>query len=190
MKPKFDNKFHEVVYNLNQLFGKVEEVLAIITLWILIAVCVVFISARFIFHVPTPWADELARYFLILLGWMGAAYASSHNDHLSIDIIGGIVEKRAKDPEKILAVLDRIAQILSLIFLMIFLYFYTVFCIKMYHSGTPSSTLPFDMWVPISLVLVGGILVLLHSVCYVLLPKRYWHIQEPQKDDGNKEERV
>ena len=72
---------------------------------------------------------------------------------------------------------------------MIFLYFYTVFCIKMYHSGTPSSTLPFDMWVPISLVLVGGILVLLHSVCYVLLPKRYWHIQEPQKDDGNKEER-
>ena len=65
MKPKFDNKFHEVVYNLNQLFGKVEEVLAIITLWILIAVCVVFISARFIFHVPTPWADELARYFLI-----------------------------------------------------------------------------------------------------------------------------
>ena len=117
MKPKFDNKFHEVVYNLNQLFGKVEEVLAIITLWILIAVCVVFISARFIFHVPTPWADELARYFLILLGWMGAAYASSHNDHLSIDIIGGIVEKRAKDPEKILAVLDRIAQILSLIFL-------------------------------------------------------------------------
>ncbi len=72
MKPKFDNKFHEVVYNLNQLFGKVEEVLAIITLWILIAVCVVFISARFIFHVPTPWADELARYFLILLGWMGA----------------------------------------------------------------------------------------------------------------------
>ena len=101
MKPKFDNKFHEVVYNLNQLFGKVEEVLAIITLWILIAVCVVFISARFIFHVPTPWADELARYFLILLGWMGAAYASSHNDHLSIDIIGGIVEKRAKDPEKI-----------------------------------------------------------------------------------------
>lgn len=116
MKPKFDNKFHEVVYNLNQLFGKVEEVLAIITLWILIAVCVVFISARFIFHVPTPWADELARYFLILLGWMGAAYASSHNDHLSIDIIGGIVEKRAKDPEKILAVLDRIAQILSLIF--------------------------------------------------------------------------
>ena len=67
MKPKFDNKFHEVVYNLNQLFGKVEEVLAIITLWILIAVCVVFISARFIFHVPTPWADELARYFLILL---------------------------------------------------------------------------------------------------------------------------
>lgn len=171
---KFDNKFHEKVYKLNLFFEKIEEKLAIITLWILIIVCMIFILARFIFHVPTPWADELSRYFLILLGWMGAAYAAANNDHLSIDVIGSVVEKRAKNPEKILNVLDRISQGLSLVFLVVFLYFYAEFVIKMYKTGTPSSTLPFGMWLPMSLVLIGGFLLLVHCICYVLLPKKYW----------------
>lgn len=178
MEQKFDNKFYEFIYKLNRVFGKIEAVLSIITLWALIAVCVVFISARFIFHVPTPWADELARYLLILLGWMGAAYASSNHDHLSIDIIGSVVNKHVKNPEKILDIADRISQILSLVFLVVFLYFYTIFVFKMYKSGTPSSTLPFDMWVPMSLLLIGGGLILIHSICYTLLPKKYWGKEE------------
>ncbi len=186
-QPEFDNKFYAAVYKLNRIFSRIEAVLSIATLWVLIAVCVVFISARFIFHVPTPWADELARYFLILLGWMGAAYAASNNDHLNIDIIGGIVQKRAKDPERVLGVIDRISQVLTLVFLVVFLYFYAVFVVKMYHSGTPSSTLPFKMWVPMSLVLVGGGLILVHSICYALLPKKYWGRQEDkpaEKEEG------
>ena len=184
---KFDNKLYEFVYKLNRVFGKIEEILSIITLWLLIIVCVVFISARFIFHIPTPWADELARYFLILLGWMGAAFASSHNDHLNIDIISTVVQNRSKNPEKILAVADRISQILSLAFLLVFMYFYTIFVIKMYETGTPSSTLPCDMWVPMSLVLIGGVLILVHSLCYAILPKKYWEGQQ-QEDTAEKEE--
>ena len=182
---KFDNKFIEVVYKVNQVFGKIESKLAIITLWALIVVCVVFISCRFFFHIPTPWADESARYLLILLGWMGAAYAASNNDHLNIDIVGSVVYKHCKNPEKVLGIVDRIAQVMSLVFLLVFLYFYTVFVVKMYRTGTPSSSLPVDMWVPMSLILIGGFLMTVHTICHILLPKKYWrgHLDEVEGKD-------
>lgn len=193
---EFENKFVEIVYKINKFFGKIESVLSVATLWMLIAVCCVFISCRFIFKISTPWADESARYLLILLGWMGAAYAASNGDHLEIDIMGAIVRKRAKNPEKILAVTDRISQILSMVFLAIFLYEYTLFVIKMAKSGTPSSTLPFDMWVPMSFVIVGGVLVFMHTLCHTLLPRKYWLDQdkdqdkkEPELDSSEAEER-
>lgn len=186
-QPEFDNKFYAFLYKLNRVFGTIEEVLAIITLWALIAVCVVFISARFIFHIPTPWADELARYLLILLGWMGAAFASSNNDHLNIDIVSTVVQKYSKNPDKVLDVVDRISQALMLIFLVVFLYYYTIFVVKMYQSGTPSSTLPFDMYLPMSLILIGGGLVLIHSVCFALLPKKYWGKEIKDSAEDKKE---
>lgn len=178
---KFDNKIYEFVYKLNSLFGKIEEILSMITLWATIAVSVVFISSRFIFHVPTAWADESSRYLLILLGWMGASYAASKNDHLSIDLIEGLLKKHTKNPEKWLNAADRIAQVLSLIFLCGFTYFYTDFVIKMYKVGTPSATLPVPLWVPMSLVLVGAVLIIMHNLCHVILPKKYWNIEYDEK---------
>lgn len=184
---KFDNKFHEIVYKLNRMFGKIEELLAMITLWGTIIVSVIFISARFIFHVPTAWADESSRYLLILLGWLGAAYAASKNDHLCIDLVESIFKKHTKDPEKWLNVVDRIAQALSLIFLCGFAYFYTDFVIKMQKVGTPSATLPVPMWVPMALVLVGVVLIIMHSLCHVILPKEYWNIEDEKKVENKTE---
>ena len=111
---EFPNGFVRILFNCNRII-----------LWALIIVVVVFISCRFIFYISTPWADELARYFLIALGWFGASYASSVGDHLEIDLVGSIVNKHSKDPQKILAVIDRFAQVLVLAFLIFFTYIYT-----------------------------------------------------------------
>lgn len=188
---KFDNRLHEVVFKLNRTFGKVEEILAMITLWGTIIVITVFILARFIFHVPTPWADESARYLLILLGWLGASYAASNNDHLNIDLISGIVEKRSKKPEFILAAIDRIGQILSLVFLVLFAIFYSQFVFKMFKLGTPSSSMPLPLWIPMSLVLIGVFLVTMHTICHIILPRKYWYIekemaQKAKEGEGDK----
>lgn len=185
-KPKLDNKFLKAVYTFNKTLGKIESILSVIILWLLIAVCCVFISCRFIFQVSTPWADELARYLLITLGWMGASYAASNGDHLEIDILSGVIRKRFKNPEKILAATDRIAQILSMLFLAVFLYYYTIFVVKIAKTGTPSATLPFDMWIPMAFVIVGGVLIFLHTLCNALLPRNYWLDQG--KDGKNPEQ--
>ena len=111
---KFPNKFVENIYKANKVLGKVESVLSIALLWALIVVCMIFISCRFIFHYSTPWADELARYLLIILAWFGGSYAASVGDHLEIDIVSTVLKKRTKNADKILAVIDRIGQVVVL----------------------------------------------------------------------------
>ena len=170
---KTGNKFYDVVLAVNHAVGVVEMFLAKLVLVLLVVVCVIFISSRFIFHVSVPWADELSRDFLIALGWLGAGYAASNNDHLSIDLLSSIIKDPAKR-EKVTGITDRIAQILSLIFLVGFMYFYWRFLKQQIAFHQPSSTLPFPLWVPMSWIMVGVVLVFLHVLAYTILPKKYW----------------
>jgi|TARA_B100000900_G_scaffold157256_1_gene133672 TRAP-type C4-dicarboxylate transport system permease small subunit len=45
------------------------------------------VFTRFIIGVPSSFTDELARYLMIWLGILGAAYVSGRNMHVAIEII-------------------------------------------------------------------------------------------------------
>jgi len=45
------------------------------------------VVSRYIFGDPSSWTDEVARYLLVWLGLLGAAYVSGRNGHLAIDIL-------------------------------------------------------------------------------------------------------
>jgi len=167
---KPQSKFRGIVTKVNGGLAKFEATLSIAILWLLIIDCCIFIACRYIFKIATPWADELARYLLILLGWMGASCAAADNGHLDIDVITPVLKKLTRNPNKILAVLHRVAQVLSLVFMGVFIYYYTVFVVKFAKTHTPSATLPFEMWIPMSFVIVGGVLVMLHTILNILLP--------------------
>lgn len=44
------------------------------------------VASRFILGAPSSFTDELARYIMIWLGILGAAYVSGKNLHVSIDV--------------------------------------------------------------------------------------------------------
>ena len=186
---KTGNKFYDAVLALNHAIGVIEMFLAKLVLILLVVVCVIFIASRFIFHVSVPWADELSRDFLIALGWLGAGYAASNNDHLSIDLLSSIIKDPVKR-EKVTNVTDRIAQILSLIFLVGFMFYYGKFLKMQIAFHQPSSTLPFPLWVPMSWIMIGVVLVFLHVLVYTILPKKYWpgRIEDDSKKEKDAEE--
>lgn len=45
------------------------------------------VAARYILQSPSSFTDELARYLLIWIGLLGAAYASGKHMHLALDIL-------------------------------------------------------------------------------------------------------
>ncbi len=45
------------------------------------------VFTRFILENPSSWTEELARYLMIWVGLIGAAYAAGRGMHLSVDIL-------------------------------------------------------------------------------------------------------
>lgn len=54
------------------------------------------VITRYIFSAPSSFTDELARYLLIWIGMLGAAYASGKRLHLSIDLLPSRLEGRSR----------------------------------------------------------------------------------------------
>lgn len=68
---------------INTLIGKL-----LATLMGLMVINVTWqVVSRFIVGSPSSFTDELARYMLIWLGMLGAAYVAGNNEHLAIDIL-------------------------------------------------------------------------------------------------------
>ena len=47
------------------------------------------ILSRYLFVVPAAWTEELARFLLIWIGMLGAAYAYRTRSHLGLDLLAG-----------------------------------------------------------------------------------------------------
>lgn len=47
------------------------------------------VASRYLLNNPSSFTDELARYMLIWIGMLGAAYVAGKNEHLAIDYFQG-----------------------------------------------------------------------------------------------------
>lgn len=54
------------------------------------------VISRYIVGIPSSYTDELARYLMIWIGVLGAAYISGKNMHVAIDL----VQSKASEPNR------------------------------------------------------------------------------------------
>ncbi|MDJ0751625.1 MAG: TRAP transporter small permease [Woeseiaceae bacterium] len=54
------------------------------------------VLSRYLFVVPAAWTEELARFLLIWIGMLGAAYAYREGSHLGIDLLANKLETAGK----------------------------------------------------------------------------------------------
>ncbi len=59
------------------------------------------VISRYIFNKPSIFTDELARYLLIWIGLIGAAYGSGKKAHVSIDLLKQNLSKQYKKTHNI-----------------------------------------------------------------------------------------
>lgn len=53
----------------------------------LVASVVWQVASRYLLHAPSSWTEELARFLLIWIGLLGAAYAYRTHAHMGIDVL-------------------------------------------------------------------------------------------------------
>lgn len=86
-----------------ELRKKVDNVLAkalILIMGVMVVNVLWQVFSRYILGAPSGFTDELARYLMIWLGILGAAYVSGKNGHVAIDVLpsrlSGTAQKRLK----------------------------------------------------------------------------------------------
>lgn len=84
---------------MKTIFGAVEKLLSG-ALVLLVAALVVSVTwqilSRYLFVVPAAWTEELARFLLIWIGLLGAAYAYRTRSHLGLDLLPASLTGRAR----------------------------------------------------------------------------------------------
>lgn len=81
----------------NRLKLAVDRVIAAFSVTVMIAlvICVVWqVFSRYVLNQPSTLTDELARFLMIWVGLLGAAYTVGAQRHLSIDLLAMSLNKR------------------------------------------------------------------------------------------------
>ena len=74
------------------------------------------VFTRFVVGNPSSFTDELARYLMIWVGILGAAYGSGKNGHVAIDVLSNkLSEKRQKALTKFVHIIVIVFAVLVLI---------------------------------------------------------------------------
>lgn len=111
---------------------------------------------RFVINNPLAWTEELARYCLIWLTFLGAAYAMSLKAHIGVEFFTNLFSRKIKNVMLIFATFISIG-----FFLMMIIY---GFELTQSGMGQLSSVLQIPMGYIYSVIPISGILLILNII--------------------------
>ncbi|MFR6281512.1 MAG: TRAP transporter small permease [Lacrimispora saccharolytica] len=147
---------------LRILNEKLEEVFLVILMTAATLIVTAQIVTRYVFKIPLPWSEEVARYLFIWLVWVGASYATKERKHICIDVVTSRLPKAGK---KVCAAVSAVVWILFLIFMAGISLKLTA---SVYSGSQIAVGSKIPMWVPYAAIPTGMILMLFRLLqnCY------------------------
>jgi TRAP-type transport system small permease protein len=79
-----------------RLLVRAERGLSVVLLGTLVALMAAQVVARYVFGSPIAWTEELARFVLIWLGFMGAAFVMGEGRHIAVDVVSRTLSRRGR----------------------------------------------------------------------------------------------
>lgn len=121
------------------------------------------VFTRYILGDPSSFTDELARYLMIWVGVLGAAYVSGQNLHVSIDLIPSRSNKKIQKRLKItVAVLIILFAIFALVI------GGSRLVLISYHLGQQSAALQIPLAVVYTVLPLSGVLIIYYKISDLL----------------------
>src|SRR5215212_11320147 len=117
---------------LSSIFARLVEIPAALLVVAEIVVLLVGILARYVFHRPLVWSDELARILFLWLAMLGAVIAFQRGEHMRMTAIVGMLKPRAR------AFLDVVAVAAALAFLVLIVHPAYEFAAEEVYVTTPA----------------------------------------------------
>ncbi len=149
-------KFRE---KLDKLLGRI--LIVIMSLMVVNVLWQVF--TRFVVGTPSSFTDELARYLMIWVGVLGAAYVAGKNQHVSIDVFAN---KLSMNKQK---KLSNFVGIIIILFAITALVIGGIRLVYISHIlGQHSSALQIPLAYVYMVIPISGILVIYYKISDIL----------------------
>ncbi len=126
------------------------------------------VASRFILGSPSSFTDELARYLMIWIGILGAAYVSGKNMHVSIDVL---VRRFGDHTQRRLKFLVATLIILFCIGVMVVGGGRLVYITHVLDQHSPALQVPLS--VVYSIIPISGLLIVFYKVSDLINTKRW-----------------
>ncbi|MDR1495865.1 MAG: TRAP transporter small permease [Clostridiales Family XIII bacterium] len=110
---------------------------------IAVAVVVIFmqIIMRYVFNNSLSWSEELARYLFIWFSWLGVSIGQRNGEHISVTLL---TDRLKPAPQKVVIF---IKDIITLLILLVLVYYGVVVVGKQISMGVVSVALKIPMYV-------------------------------------------
>ena len=122
----------------------------------LTAVVVSQVVARYVLETPLSWSEELARFLLMWLSMLSAAYAFKTGAHFALRIL--VMQL----PETLRRAVSLLVHVVVIVFFAILLYYAVVFVAGVSGHRAPALQIPMEL--PYASVVVGTALILYEVV--------------------------
>lgn len=128
---------------------------------------------RYFFHFSFNWGDEILRYMSIYMAFFAIAAGWRYNKHISITVI-----TEHLIPEKARKYFRLAADIASILFMCVLIYFGTILVGKISAQGQVSAALRLPMAVIYGVVPICGVLSIIQILLQIFKGKTYLQSRE------------
>lgn len=145
--------------NVSKLLNKINSLVEwIVSVMLVIMVIVVFLQVifRFIIQSSLSWSEEMARYLLVWISFLGASIGVKKKAHIGVEAVTMFL------PDKIKKIVALIANLSAMVFfIVIIVWGYKILSIV---SNQVSPAMEIPMSIPYSALSTSGVLMLLYSI--------------------------
>ena len=141
-----------------KFLGKIEDVFCAVSLLLTTIILFVNVVLRYVFSASTSWAEELIRYLMIWITFIGGAVCVRHAAHIRMDFLLTML------PRSVSRMVTRLVYLIAAGFcaaLIVYSWRLVEFTIEM-EQTSPAMEVP--MWIPYMAMPLGSALMVLHFV--------------------------
>jgi len=144
---------HPVVAALSGVLDRLNKLALYLSMAALMLTAVIMtysVVARYFFHVPSDWQDDVTVFMLVGVIFLCAGYAQSHRSHIGIDALAAIL------PATVNALRLLIVDVASCAFCGFFSWkSWTLLHEAWAEEQTTSSTIALPLWIPYAMMAFG-----------------------------------
>lgn len=132
-----------------------EKTFGTIVLLTMVALVFYQVIARFILGSQLRWSEELARYCMLYISFLGIGAGIKYHKHVGVDLLSNLLKPEGK------RILRLFLAVVTVIIIGIFTYYTGKVALKIFKTGQVSPAAHIPMWIPyatIPLGFFGGIL--------------------------------